>query len=166
MSYYTKNEIAKICGVSASAIDKKLRASGLIDQCPKVANRLQIPWEVAATVATSYLVTLQPQQPKVAEVAEVVATSATVATTSTATKTDEKTLIESLTRELEILHKQLEIKDKQISDLSSALVFAQESNKALSANAAIHTAADKKAEIAIENREQKKRGLLARIFGY
>lgn len=50
---------------------------------------------------------------------------------------------------------QLSVKDKQISDLSSALLVAQEANKALSANAALHTAADKREDLAIESAEQK-----------
>ena len=56
---------------------------------------------------------------------------------------------------IDVLKGQLEIKDKQISDLSSALVAAQEANKALSANAAMHTAADKKEELALESTAQK-----------
>lgn len=151
---YSKKELADICGVSVTAIDKKLRKSGMIEECPKVANKLQIPWDVAATVATDYSVVLQPQQPQVAEVAEVAETSATAATTEEGSERGESRTVEALIRELEILHKQLEVKDRQIADLSAALVASQESNKALSANAAMHTAADKRDELALETAEQ------------
>lgn len=148
---YSKKELAEICGVSVQAIDKKLRKTGLMSSCRKVANRLQIPWEIAATIATDYEVVLQPKQPKVAEVAENQQPTATVATK----KTDDNKALEALSKELEILHRQLEIKDKQIADLSTALVAAQDSNKALSANAAMHTVADKKEELALESTHQK-----------
>ena len=153
---YSKKELAEICGVSVQAIDKKLRKLGLMSGCYKVANRLQIPWEIATTLATTYEVTLQPQQPEVAKVvAEVAEKLQPTATNCNQKNEDDKTL-DVLTRELEILHKQLEVKDEQITKLSAALLAAQESNKALSANAAIHTAADKKENLILESSEQKK----------
>lgn len=172
---YSKKELAEICGVSAAAIDKKLRKSGLIDQCRMVANRLQIPATVATIVATSYGAKALVDEEQVATVATVAATAATVATTSATTSATAATTptaaesaenvgsngfdlaIEALAGELETLRGQLEAKDRQIADLSAALVASQEANKALSANAAMHTAADKRGELAIEPGARKGR---------
>lgn len=156
---YTKKELADLCGVSIQAIDKKLRKTGKFSECRKVANRLQIPATIAATIATDYGVSIredieevaevaekvaevaQPQQPKVAEVAE----------TATSSDGSEKA-VEALVSQLETLQKQLEVKDRQIADLSAALVAAQETAKAAQA---LH-AADKAEAMAIEPAEMKK----------
>ena len=58
--------------------------------------------------------------------------------------------VDALVRQIEIVNIQLEKKDEQLA----ALGAAQESNKALSANAAMHTAADKRDDLSLETAEQ------------
>ena len=69
--------------------------------------------------------------------------------------------VDALVRQIEIVNIQLEKKDEQLAALGAALVAAQESNKALSANAAMHTAADKRDDLSLEtagqNQERKTR---------
>lgn len=156
---YTKKELAEICGVSVQAIDKKLRKTGLMDGCSVVAGRLQIPATIAATVATSYQVKLESQQPTatkmVAEVAEPQQPQQpqqpNLQPSATSSNGSEKA-VEALVSQLEALQKQLEVKDRQIADLSAALVSAQETAKAAQA---LH-AADKAEAMAIESAEAKK----------
>lgn len=73
----------------------------------------------------------------------------------TACSSSESKLSDALQAEVDYLREQIAVKDKQIADLSSALVAAQDVNKALSANAAMHTAADKKEELTLESTQQK-----------
>lgn len=141
---YTKKELAEICGVSVQAIDKKLRKTGLMDGCSVVAGRLQIPATIAATVATSYQVKLESQQPQQPQ-------QPNLQPSATSSNGSEKA-VEALVSQLEALQKQLEVKDRQIADLSAALVSAQETAKAAQA---LH-AADKAEAMAIESAEAKK----------
>ena len=117
---YSKPELAKICGVSTQAIDKRLKATGLRAQCIKVSNRLLIPETVATEIATCYGVELKPGFKP-------------IETETTRFQTNETSEPKPAYIPMEVyedLRKQLEIKDRQIADLSAALVNAQESLKA------------------------------------
>lgn len=61
--------------------------------------------------------------------------------------------MDALVRQIEIVNAQLEKKDEQLAALSSALVASQEANKALSANAAMHTVADKRVDLSLDTAE-------------
>lgn len=137
---YSKREIAELCGVTTQALDKKLRKTGLIQQCHKVSNRLLIPETVATKLTTIYRVSLKP----VSQPDETVATKLT--TNETKLTTDE-TMLEVVQE----LRKQLEVKDEQIATLGKALEAAQETAKAAQT---LH-AADRKEDLLLESTEQK-----------
>lgn len=84
-------------------------------------------------------------------------------------ETDEKRTDESASprgasdQSLDALIRQLDVKDKQISDLAAALVAAQDTAKAAQA---LH-AADRKSDLALESVEEKetRKSLWRRLFG-
>lgn len=133
----TIKDIATECGVSVQAIRAWCRRN-------QVAKDAKGKWKLdESTLSLIY----EYYQVKKGESSE--------RKSETACASSESKLSAALQAEVDYLREQIAIKDKQIADLSTALVAAQDSNKALSANAAMHTAADKKEELTLESTEQK-----------
>jgi L-arabinose isomerase len=76
-------------------------------------------------------------------------------------KTKIDTLVYTLQRELDVKNKHIETQAAQISDLTAALVAAQQTAAAAQA---LH-AASVKQNIEDKEQKQRERGILARIFG-
>lgn len=130
-------EIATTCGVSVQSIRAWCRRN-------QVAKDAKGKWKLDESTLSHIYEYYQVTQGESSE-----------SKSETACASSESKLSSVLQEEVNHLREQIAIKDKQIADLSSALVAAQESNKALSANAAMHTAADKKEELTLESTSQK-----------
>lgn len=137
MAYCTVKEAAEKCGVTPQGVNKYLRTSGLREQCKQDGNRFLIPETVQKLLETHF-----DKTPEKTE---------TVSETNGNPETKTETV--SVPWEVyEDLRKQLDIKDKQIADLSTALVAAQQS---LQAAQMLH--GSEKAEKLMESGEEKTR---------
>ena len=133
----TIKDIAAECGVSVQSIRAWCRRN-------QVAKDAKGKWKLDESTLSL-----------IREYYQIEAGESSESKSETACASSESKLSAALQAEVDHLRGQIAVKDKQIADLSSALVAAQDANKALSANAAMHTAADKKEELTLESTEQK-----------
>lgn len=160
MAGYTVKELAEICDVSQTAIKKQLAKLNET----KVAGKWQPSQQGCEAIFKHYGI----------DVAEVAQSSQSGCATSETTKETENEityeLLDSLNQTIETLRKELDIKNKQIEDLTNANQKLTDSITALSASTALNSASvakDKLLVEPIENKEEtkSKKGFLKKILG-
>lgn len=144
MSNITVKQLAEEIGVTPQGVNKYLRTSGLQNQAIKDGNRFLIPAELANQIRNHFQKQTETELETKTKISPSVSDFENDSKSKNADDSSNSKAIDALVAQLDILQKQLEVKDEQIKTLTDALANANETNKALSAANAVQIAADKK----------------------
>lgn len=194
----TIKQVAAELNVSKPTVAKAIEQCGLSDALTRVGNRFELSDEQVETIKSQILpICDSPKTQIESEITQNSQSDDVLETQKTQEKTEksqipQNSVIELLKGQLEALQEQLSVKDeqlaardKQITDLTAALVSAQEQHKALTdaltAAQALHAGTIQERLTVSEQpsadevtvpvgeappeQQSKKRGLFARLFG-